>query len=165
MAEFLVILSYGFSIWMFVDALRRKAEFYWFVIIIFLMPIGAIAYFVVVKLPTSKMAQGGCPQGPRSSSAWRPLDLKLPSPPSKESKEQEHSEPKIQAPQPRSSVPHRPSNLPPSSYQAGVDSEAKRDRIFNIVFVVGAIVVIFVMNADLDMDQVRAQIESLISGG
>ncbi|MBT6431921.1 MAG: hypothetical protein HOK97_06200 [Deltaproteobacteria bacterium] len=37
--EFLEILSYGFSIWMFVDALRRKAEFYWFVIIIVLMPI------------------------------------------------------------------------------------------------------------------------------
>ncbi len=45
----IVILSYAFSVWMFVDALRRKAEFYWFLVILF-VPLGAFIYFLFVKI-------------------------------------------------------------------------------------------------------------------
>ena len=56
MAPFLELLSFGFSLWMFVDALRRKADFYWYVLIILLMPIGGFIYFFVIKLPEMQAA-------------------------------------------------------------------------------------------------------------
>ena len=56
MAELLNLLGIGFSIWMFVDALRRKADFYWYVLIILLMPIGGFIYFFMIKLPELQAA-------------------------------------------------------------------------------------------------------------
>lgn len=56
MAELLNLLGIGFSIWMFVDALRRKADFYWYVLIILLMPIGGFIYFFFIKLPELQAA-------------------------------------------------------------------------------------------------------------
>ena len=59
MVPFLEILSFGFSLWMFVDALRRKADFYWYVLIILLggpIPIGGFIYFFVIKLPELQAA-------------------------------------------------------------------------------------------------------------
>jgi hypothetical protein len=40
----------AFNIWMIVDAARRRAEFYWFLIIFLLGPLGGLAYFLVVKI-------------------------------------------------------------------------------------------------------------------
>ena len=37
------------TIWMLVDASRRRVEFYWYWLILFLQPIGAWAYFVMFK--------------------------------------------------------------------------------------------------------------------
>ena len=56
MAELLNLLGIGFSIWMFVDALRRKAEFYWYILIILLMPIGGFMFFFFIKLPELQAA-------------------------------------------------------------------------------------------------------------
>lgn len=56
MAPFLELLSFGFSLWMFVDALRRKADFYWYILIILLMPIGGFIYFFFIKLPELQAA-------------------------------------------------------------------------------------------------------------
>ena len=55
----IVILSYAFSVWMFVDALRRKAEFYWYLVILF-VPLGAFIYFLFVKLqdPVAEASKG-----------------------------------------------------------------------------------------------------------
>ncbi len=39
----------AFQIWLLVDAIRRRVPFYWYLLL--LMPIGAILYFVLVKLP------------------------------------------------------------------------------------------------------------------
>ena len=46
---YLYYIGIAFSIWMIVDAVRRRAEFYWFLIIIFL-PFGSLLYFALVKL-------------------------------------------------------------------------------------------------------------------
>jgi len=56
MAQLLELLSFGFSLWMFVDALRRKADFYWYILIILLMPIGGFMYFFFIKLPELQAA-------------------------------------------------------------------------------------------------------------
>ena len=57
MADLLNILGYGFSLWMFVDALKRKADFYWYILIIMLPPpIGGFIYFFFIKLPELQAA-------------------------------------------------------------------------------------------------------------
>ena len=58
----IVILSYAFSVWMFVDALRRKAEFYWFLVILF-VPLGAFIYFLFVKIQDPVMQSKGAESG------------------------------------------------------------------------------------------------------
>lgn len=42
-------LALAFNLWMIVDAIRRRAEFYWLVILVLFAPIGSIIYFLVVK--------------------------------------------------------------------------------------------------------------------
>ncbi len=42
-------LAIAFQVWMIVDAVRRRAELYWFLIILFFGPLGALVYFFVVK--------------------------------------------------------------------------------------------------------------------
>jgi hypothetical protein len=45
-----VTLAYaGFAIWMIVDAVRRRADFVWYVVIL-LLPLGALVYFLMVKV-------------------------------------------------------------------------------------------------------------------
>lgn len=39
----------AFKIWMLVDAFKKKAQYYWFLIIIF-VPFGSIVYFFVIKI-------------------------------------------------------------------------------------------------------------------
>lgn len=48
----LSLLQTGFMIWMLVDAYRRGAEWFWFLIILFVPMAGAWAYFFAVKLPS-----------------------------------------------------------------------------------------------------------------
>lgn len=45
----LYYFALAFHVWMIVDAVRRRAEFYWFLIILF-VPLGSLVYFFVVKL-------------------------------------------------------------------------------------------------------------------
>ena len=64
-----------FSIWMIVDAIRRRAEFWWLLIIIF-VPFGAVVYFFMVKLQDYdlgrlKRALSGAPSGSLSELAYR----------------------------------------------------------------------------------------------
>jgi hypothetical protein len=40
----------GFTAWMLVDAYRRGADGYWYLVILFLQPVGAWVYFFMVKL-------------------------------------------------------------------------------------------------------------------
>ncbi|MDZ4063209.1 MAG: hypothetical protein U1E22_00915 [Coriobacteriia bacterium] len=44
------ILISAFTIWMIIDAARRRVEYYWFLIIIFFAPFGGLIYFFAVKL-------------------------------------------------------------------------------------------------------------------
>ena len=46
---FFYIVLFAFSVWMIFDAIRRSAEFYWYLIILFL-PFGAFIYFFFIKL-------------------------------------------------------------------------------------------------------------------
>jgi hypothetical protein len=46
------------TIWMLVDASRRRVEFYWYWLILFLQPIGAWAYFVLFKLRELRFGSG-----------------------------------------------------------------------------------------------------------
>lgn len=45
-------------IWMLVDAYRRRAEFWWYLIILF-VPFGVLIYFFVVKVPDRQRSGGG----------------------------------------------------------------------------------------------------------
>lgn len=45
----LVLLQTLFSIWMLVDAIRRGAEQFWWMIV--MIPFGEVAYFIAVVLP------------------------------------------------------------------------------------------------------------------
>jgi hypothetical protein len=48
-----------FHVWMLVDAIRRRAPFYWY--FVFLLPFGTIIYFFMIKLPE---LNGRRPAGP-----------------------------------------------------------------------------------------------------
>ncbi|MEP7048785.1 MAG: tetratricopeptide repeat protein [Pseudomonadota bacterium] len=45
------LVAGAFFIWMLVDAILRRAPFYWYLILLLLGPLGAFLYFVTVKLP------------------------------------------------------------------------------------------------------------------
>ena len=47
--QILVLLQTAFTIWMLVDAISRKAEYYWWAIIFF-VPFGSYIYFFMVKI-------------------------------------------------------------------------------------------------------------------
>lgn len=55
MARILFILQSAFSLWMLVDAIRRKRDRYWFVVI--MLPFGEVAYFFMVKIHDPEMAK------------------------------------------------------------------------------------------------------------
>jgi len=46
---FLYIVLAAFSLWMLIDAIRRKAEWWWLAVIVLSGPVGALVYFVVKK--------------------------------------------------------------------------------------------------------------------
>ena len=52
----LLLLSYAFSIWMIVDAYKRGAEHFWYLIIFF--PLGEWIYFFLVKIHDFKNSHG-----------------------------------------------------------------------------------------------------------
>lgn len=52
----LIALQMAFSIWMLVDAVRRRAPEYWWLIV--LVPFGEVAYFLAVKLPDMQFHRG-----------------------------------------------------------------------------------------------------------
>ena len=54
---FVGLLLGGFTIWMLIDAYRRQAEIYWFLIILLLQPVGSIVYFFVVLLPELRLVR------------------------------------------------------------------------------------------------------------
>jgi hypothetical protein len=68
-------IVFALVIWMIVDAIRRRAEFWWFLIIIF-VPFGWLVYFFMVKLQDYdtgwlKRALSGGPSGSLSELAYR----------------------------------------------------------------------------------------------
>ena len=52
-----------FSIWMLSDAIRRRAGWFWYLVIL-VAPLGAVIYFVAVKLPNLSSRTGAGTQGP-----------------------------------------------------------------------------------------------------
>jgi len=50
----------AFKIWMLVDAIRRRAPFYWYLVIAFL-PFGDFIYLAMVKLPAGNLQPSGQP--------------------------------------------------------------------------------------------------------
>lgn len=57
------LFSAAFMVWMLVDAWKRRAPLHWYVIIVVMMPIGAVVYFVMMKLrdyrpPTANPSSG-----------------------------------------------------------------------------------------------------------
>jgi hypothetical protein len=56
---FFYYVAIAFTVWMIVDAIRRRAEFYWFLIIIFFAPIGSVIYFAVVKVKDYDLSKLG----------------------------------------------------------------------------------------------------------
>lgn len=49
MTEFFWTLSFVFTAWMCIDAINRREHFVWIIVMIVLMPVGALAYFFTVK--------------------------------------------------------------------------------------------------------------------
>ena len=47
----------AFSIWMIVDAIRRRVEYYWFLVILFAAPVGPFIYFFIVKIHDFNIAR------------------------------------------------------------------------------------------------------------
>jgi len=43
----LYYIAVAFNVWMIVDAIRRRAELYWFIVLI--LPFGSLIYFFAVK--------------------------------------------------------------------------------------------------------------------
>ncbi len=65
----------AFSIWMLSDAIRRRAGWFWYLIIL-VAPLGAVIYFVAVKLPSITASRAGSPLGiavPNSAAPHRKL--------------------------------------------------------------------------------------------
>lgn len=54
MPRILLILQTLFSVWMLVDAIRRRAQYWWFVVI--MMPFGELFYFFMVKIHDPQLA-------------------------------------------------------------------------------------------------------------
>ena len=61
MLQIIIAILMGFTLWMCLDSVQRKEHVIWIVVMIFLFPVGAIAYYFAVK------AKGGKPAGGRSS--------------------------------------------------------------------------------------------------
>jgi len=63
LTDLLIYAAAGFMVWMCLDCIQRREHFIWIIIMIILFPVGAVAYFFVVKNRTggSKAPQGSSP--------------------------------------------------------------------------------------------------------
>jgi tetratricopeptide (TPR) repeat protein len=59
LTDILIYAAAGFMVWMCLDCIQRREHFIWIIIMIILFPIGAVAYFFVVKNRTEGKAPGG----------------------------------------------------------------------------------------------------------
>jgi hypothetical protein len=66
LAQLLFMLQTAFSIWMLVDAIKRRSQFYWYVIIA--VPFGEWVYFFMVKIHDFKWSKLSGLLGPRAPS-------------------------------------------------------------------------------------------------
>lgn len=69
MLPFVLYLRLAFVIWMTVDAVRRQAEWYWF-LILWLVPLGVWIYFFLVYLPARNASAAD--RSARSRGGWIP---------------------------------------------------------------------------------------------
>lgn len=61
-----VLAWLAFEIWMIVDAVRRRAPFYWYFVIL-LLPLGPLVYLLFYRLPAMSQEQGNSPESIRPS--------------------------------------------------------------------------------------------------
>ena len=54
--ELVLILEMAFTAWMLVDAHQRKAQWYWYIII--MLPFCEVAYYLAVKVNDAPLQQG-----------------------------------------------------------------------------------------------------------
>jgi hypothetical protein len=66
-ASIAMMAQLALTIWLFVDFNRRGGEQFWFWLILFFQPIGAWAYFFMIKLPTMRGIPGIQAQGKLAS--------------------------------------------------------------------------------------------------
>lgn len=66
LAQLLFMLQTAFSIWMLVDAIKRRSQFYWYVVIA--VPFGEWVYFFMVKIHDFKGSKLGRLLGPQAPS-------------------------------------------------------------------------------------------------
>lgn len=69
MAQLFFFLQTAFSIWMLLDAIKRRSEFYWYVIIA--VPFGELVYFFMIKIHDFKGSKLTALLGPRAPSLER----------------------------------------------------------------------------------------------
>jgi tetratricopeptide (TPR) repeat protein len=68
---FAYVLSAAFMVWMLMDAWKRRAPLHWYFIIV-VMPLGAVFYFVLVKLRGGRDAARGSSMAPPVATAPSP---------------------------------------------------------------------------------------------
>ena len=59
MTDILIYAAAGFMVWMCLDCIQRREHFIWIIIMIILFPVGAVAYFFVVKNRAEEKTPGG----------------------------------------------------------------------------------------------------------
>lgn len=66
------------------------------------------------------------------------------------------------SPKPKPTAPPRPSYTPSPVSQSSMTSESQRNLVFNIVFVIGAIIIIAMTFLDIEFSSLLAQLKSLL---
>lgn len=59
MTDLFIYAAAGFMVWMCLDCIQRREHFIWIIIMIILFPVGALAYFFMVKNKAAGKTQGG----------------------------------------------------------------------------------------------------------
>ena len=72
MFQLILALLFAFTLWMCLDSVQRKEHVIWIVVMLFLFPIGAIAYYFAVKAKGPRPAGGS---GHHGTDSWwvRPM--------------------------------------------------------------------------------------------
>jgi tetratricopeptide (TPR) repeat protein len=60
LTDLFIYAAAGFMVWMCLDCIQRREHFIWIIIMIILFPVGAVAYFFVVK---NRAGESKAPQG------------------------------------------------------------------------------------------------------